>query len=420
LYSQVNPALPIVQKYGGTSVGNRDRVQSVAQRTKIYFDAGFKKLAVVVSAQSGETNRLVALIKELNPNPPADAYDMAVAAGEQVSVGLTCAALAAVGLKAVPLLAHQLGILTDEFHSKARILSIRTDAIEAAWQKGAVPVIAGFQGVTSDGEITTLGRGGSDTSAVALAVALKASFCEINTDVDGLFSADPRVVPNAQLLEVIDYEVALEMASLGSKVLHPRCVELGKKWSMPITVRNSFKSEQTQRTKIMPITSDQQLESPVVTGVSVDKDVLRVQVSGLPDQPDVLSRVFEAVAERGINLDIIVFDRHQSDKTIGLGFTALESDLPMVKAAMESLLHAFGSANVNWRHQSQLAKVSIVGVGMRSHTGVAQRAFAAIAKIGASISMVSTSEIKVSCVVPRDLADDAARSLHREFIEAAK
>jgi aspartate kinase len=419
VYKSVDSSLPIVQKYGGTSVGSKERILEVAKRTKYWFDQGYRKLAVVVSAQSGETNRLISLIKDINPNPPSDAYDVAIAAGEQVSVGLTAAALAGVGVQSVPLLAHQLGILTDDFHSRARIISIQTDSILRAWESGQIPVIAGFQGVTNRGDVTTLGRGGSDTSAVALAVALKASFCEINTDVDGLFSADPRVVPKANHIALADFEVALEMASLGSKVLHPRCVELGKKWQMPITVRNSFKGEDSPMTIIKSLKQNELMESAVVTGVSVEKDVLRVQLEGIPDTNEVFSDVFREIAENGVNVDIIVFDKDHSKNLLKFGFTASESDRLQVESAIKGLSKKMGQS-LQSAIQSSLAKVSIVGVGMRSHSGVAQKAFDAMSKASIGVLMVSTSEIKISFVVDKAAADRAALALHQVFIEGSR
>jgi aspartate kinase len=420
VYAQFPAASPIVQKYGGTSVGNPERIRSVAARIARQHKAGHTKLAVVVSAQSGETNRLVDLVNQVNPRASGISYDMALAAGEQVSVALMAAALEGEGLKAAPLLAYKLGIRTDELHSKARILSIDTSAIEAAWAEGAVAVIAGFQGVTPQGEISTLGRGGSDTSAVALAVAVKAAFCEINTDVDGVFTADPRIVPDARLIDRLDYEVALEMASLGSKVLHPRCVELGAKWKMPIVVRNTFTADDHQRTCIMPQTENAAIEALVVSGVTLDRDVARITLAGLRKDSSVISEVFDTLAHHGVNVDIIVHDKPAGDASMRVGFTVAKSDLDTTRRAVDALVKAKGYGDLTLAAETDLSKVSVVGVGMRSYAGVAGRTFTALTSQDIDIHMISTSEIKISVVVSSREADRATRALHAEFVKKAK
>lgn len=412
MYAEVNRTSPVVQKYGGTSVGTTERIRDVAKRVAAQHRDGWTRLAVVVSAMSGETNRLVALVKAVNPDAPAKAYDMAVASGEQVSVALMAAALAAEGVDAEPILSHQLGIFTDEFHSKARIKSIETDRIEACWKRGAIPVVAGFQGVTESLEITTLGRGGSDTSAVALAIAVGASFCEINTDVDGVFTCDPRVVNEARLIEEMDFEVALEMASLGSKVLHPRCVELGAKFQMPIVVRNTFTANDHRRTRVMNLSDKSNLEAAVVSGVTLDRDVAKVTLLGLPFDTRLVSGIFSAVAEAGVNVDIIVHNLPEpGGKTMHLGFTTskgeVDASLKAVKSAWSRVEHTV---------ETDCAKVSVVGVGMRSHPGVAATTFEALSQAGIDIRMISTSEIKISCVVDAAKADEACRVLHKAFV----
>jgi aspartate kinase len=419
-YFREFPRGPIVQKYGGTSVGTVERVQAVAERIAGHVKMGFTEVAIVVSAQAGETNRLVALVEQVNPNPPPLAYDMALAAGEQVSVALLAAALERLGIPTRPLLGFQLGIVTDHFHSKARIKSINVEVIRQAWSAGTIPIIAGFQGTTDRAEITTLGRGGGDTSAAAVAAALGASLCEINTDVDGVYSADPRSVKAVKHLANLDYEVALEMASLGSKVLHPRSVEIGAKYGVPIVVRNSFEGEDSRRTVIMSRSTTEQLESPVVSGISVDKKVTKVSLTNLPHESRLIGDIFEEVSRRSINVDIII---HQIDSRgrMDLGFSIADGDRHQACQAIETYLMGKGlNAVAQLTAESGLAKVSVVGVGMRSHSGVAARAFQALARGGVDILMISTSEIKISCVVKTELADSAAALLHGEFVESSK
>jgi aspartate kinase len=424
VYAMIQKEQSIVQKYGGTSVGTTDRIKDVAQRIARQYREGWTKQAIVVSAMTGETNRLVALVQAINPNPPAKAYDMAVASGEQVSVALMVAALAAEGIPAEPFLGQHLGIVTDSFHSKARIRHINREPIDSCWTRGVIPVVAGFQGVTEDLSITTLGRGGSDTSAVALAIAVNAAFCEINTDVDGVFTCDPRVVPEAKLIESMDFETALEMASLGSKVLHPRCVELGAKFSMPIIVRNTFTPDNHRRTKIMSQqqfrADDQHLEEPNVSGVTLDRDVAKITLIGLPQSPRVISGLFTAVAEAGVNVDIIVQNQIESasgSPTTQLGFTTSVGESARAVSAVEHYLAQQTSmAECRILCEKNLAKVSVVGVGMRSHPGVAAATFEALSQNQIAINMVSTSEIKISCVIDGLNADKACQALHRTFI----
>lgn len=403
----------IVQKYGGTSVGSAARIKSVAARLAKQVRSGHTRIAVVVSAQAGETNRLIDLIQQVNPQASGHAYDMAVAAGEQVSVALMAAALEAEGVKARPLLAHQLGIVTDTLHTRARIRSIRRDLIDAAWSDDAVAVVAGFQGVTDDLSITTLGRGGSDTSAVALACALNAAFCEINTDVDGVFTADPRTVDTARLIQAMDYETALEMASLGSKVLHPRCVELAAKFRMPLIVRNTFTSDDHQRTRIMAMS---EIESLVVAGVTLDRNIARVTVSGLLHGACTITKIFEVLGHLGINVDIIVHNQASAGEMPRLGFTIAKSDLDQTKRVLNELAAQVDGEAIEVKTETGLSKVSVVGVGMRSYAGVAARTFGALTAADINIHMISTSEIKISCVVAETDAEAAVRALHSEFI----
>jgi len=417
MYALSERTASIVQKYGGTSVGNAERIKAVAARIARQWRAGYRHLAIVVSARAGETNRLVEMVNEVNPQASGLSYDMAVAAGEQVSVALMAAALEAEGLRAQPFLAYQLGIVTDELHAKARIRQINTAPIKQGWEAGAVAVIAGFQGVTDDMELTTLGRGGSDTSAVALAVALQAAFCEINTDVDGVFTADPRLVPEARLIEALDYEVALEMASLGSKVLHPRCVELGAKFKMPLIVRNTFTPDEHRRTRIMVHSEASAIEALVVAGITTDRNIAKLTLSGLKKDSAVISEIFHQLGELGVNVDIIVHDKPEAEPAMRLGFTIAKSDLDLARRAIGKLAEEKGYRDLKIEVESGLAKISAVGVGMRSYAGVAGRTFSALTSSGVVIHMISTSEIKISVVVNERDSDLATRALHQEFIK---
>lgn len=442
---------PYIQKYGGTSLGSVERIQTIARRIARLKQEGFQKQAIVVSAMSGETNRLVDLMNQVNPDSPRDAYDLAVSAGEQVSVALLSAALAGQGLTATPLLAYQLGVRTNGLHSRARIESIETEALEQAWSAGSVPVIAGFQGVSKEQRITTLGRGGSDTSAVALAVACSASQCEINTDVAGVFTADPRYVPGARVIEVLDFEVALEMASLGSKVLHPRCVELAAKFHMPIKVRHSFDKDDSKGTWVMDTSvlakgredglpketaanTKQALESPVVAGVTLDRAVARVVLSmprtSLLDSSSaqvgfsqVFGEVFAYLAQRGVNVDVIVHN-DLGGEDCRIGFTVEENDLRRTEQDIQAWMQSTKDPSLTrvLKHmkvdtEGGLAKVSIVGVGMHSHPGVASRMFALLAGESIDIRMISTSEIKVSCVIAKQDGEKAAGAVHAGFFK---
>ncbi len=419
MYLQIPKHSIVVQKYGGTSVGSVERILNLAERTKRLKDKFDLKLAIVVSAMSGETNKLVDLMNRVNPNASGHAYDMALAAGEQVAVALVAAALEKYGIKSRGFLAYQLGIHTDIYHSRARILNIQTEAIENLWKENGVAVVAGFQGMNHEMEITTLGRGGSDTSAVALAVALKAKFCEINTDVNGVYSADPRYISEAKLIPKMDYEVALEMASLGSKVLHSRCVELGAKFSMPITVRNSFKDDDSERTVIMNFSEKEALESPVISGVSLDHAVARISILIKNKVPkNILGQIFSVLAESGINIDIIITNDGMNEGDFKLGFTLPQNDLDKG----EKILHHFFNKNFKTdfsfeiKKEDKLAKVSCVGVGMRSHSGVAAKVFKTLEEVEIPIHMISTSEIKISCVVSQKHGEKACNVLHAAFI----
>jgi len=408
----------VVQKYGGTSVGNVSRIHQVAARIAKQACQINRRIAVVVSAMAGETDRLIDLVAQINPDAQERLKDMALSAGEQVSVALLAAAIEAQGVSARAYLGFQIGILTDSFHSRARIKEIKTDKIEACWESGIIPVIAGFQGVTDEMEITTLGRGGSDTSAVALAVALGADYCEINTDVDGVFTANPREIPAAKLIETMDYEVALEMASLGSKVLHSRCVELAAKFDLPLVVRNSFKPDETKRTRIMRLSEKQAIEAPVVSGVSLEHRVARVAIEGISNKSSsYISDIFNQVAEQGINVDIIVHNRSTDGKTMRIGFTVNEDDLDRTIKQVLTNQGREGFEALECNGEPQLVKLSVVGLGMLSHHGVASRVFSTLTAEGIELQMITTSEIKISCVLAKDHAEQASKLLHQEFIE---
>lgn len=393
-------------------MGSPQRIQAVARRIANQYRDGFRQIAVVVSAMSGETNRIVDLVSQTNPNASPFSWDLAVSAGEQVSVALLTAALEAEGIPVVPYLAYQLGILTDEHHSRARVLSIDCTGIEENWRDGIVSVVAGFQGVTKNRKITTLGRGGSDTSAVALACAINASFCEINTDVDGVYTADPRMVPGAKLIAKLDYEVALEMAAMGSKVLHPRCVELGAKYNIPLVVRNSFKEDASERTVVMKLEGEM-IESPAVNGVTLEKQVARVIITALPGQKPLISDVFNAVAKAGVNVDMISFEETGNAKDRVIGFTVTEGEQKITEKALASLKGAYPS--LSYFIESGFAKITAVGVGMHSHSGVAASFFSTLSEHNIPIFMISTSEIKISAVVKKEDSEKSVMSLHEVF-----
>lgn len=413
MYTSLNKESPIVQKYGGTSVGSTERIVAVANRIASFYHEGFYKLAIVVSAMSGETNRIIQLIKNTNPKTSKKVYDLAVSAGEQVSTALLTAALEKLQVPAEAMLAHHAGILTDEIHSNARIRSIKNEGIFKAWSQKKVAIIAGFQGMNKNRDITTLGRGGSDTSAVAVAVALKAAFCEINTDVDGLYSADPRMVPDARLLEEIDYETALEMAATGAKVLHNRCVELAAKYKIPLIVRNSFKEEASNRTYIMETQSS--LEAPTVSGVTLEKDIIKIDLSHLPTAYNTLSDIFETLAEEEVNIDIIVHSPFEEESSRKLGFTIYKYDLEKVLQILNRLKEKKGFENLHFEYKEDLSKVSAVGYGMKTHSGVASKIFKTLSEAKIPIYMITTSEIKVACVISENDGEKATQILHKAF-----
>jgi aspartate kinase len=398
----------IVQKFGGTSVGTVERIREVAKRVASYRRAGHR-LVVVVSAMAGETNRLLDLARQVAARPSERESDALVASGEQVSAALLALALQDLGVKASSFLGHQVRISTDSAFGRARIRSINKERLLAALDRGMVAVVAGFQGVDSEDNITTLGRGGSDTTAVALAAALTANVCEIYTDVDGVYTSDPRIVPHARKLDRISFDEMLELASLGAKVLQIRSVEFAKRYNVPVHVRSSF----TDNEGTLVAEEDKPMEDILVSGVAHDRDQAKITLLRVPDQPGLAARLFGPIAEAGIVVDMII-QNASADGTTDLTFTVPRGDfdkaLAMVKG-QESTLGAHGVAT-----DTGVAKVSIVGLGMRSHAGVAARMFQVLAAEGINIQMISTSEIKISVVVDEKYTELAVRSLHDAFV----
>jgi len=396
----------IVQKYGGTSVGDVDRIKNVANRIKAFRDEG-NELVVVVSARSGVTNELIARAKSIHPNPPEREMDQLLSIGEQETIALTAMALEAIGVDAVSYTGAQAGIFTDKVHTKAKIKTIDAGPLEKDLSAGKVIIVAGFQGINDDGHITTLGRGGSDLTAIALAAAIKADKCEIYTDVDGVYTADPRVVKDARKLNEISYDEMLELASLGSKVMQTRSVEFASKYNVVFEVRSSFNNN--------PGTIVKQevayMEKVVVRGVAVDKDQAKVVVSRIADKPGTAAKVFRALADANINVDMIV-QNVGHDGVANLTFTVPQTEIGKVERTLAPVLKDIGGSVTL---DDKIAKLSVVGVGMRTHSGVASTLFTALAGAGINLELISTSEIKISVVIAKDKADEAARVAHKAF-----
>ena len=397
----------IVQKYGGTSVGDLDRIKNVARRAIAAKKAGHQ-VVVVVSAMSGETNRLLKLVNGLSERPSEREQDVVVATGEQVSIGLTAIAIEAAGGKARSFMGHQCRIVTDSTFSKARIKHIDAEALFAAIKRGEIAVIAGFQGVDEEGNITTLGRGGSDTTAVAIAAALKADACEIYTDVDGVYTTDPNIAPKAKKLDRISYEEMMELASLGAKVLQIRSVEIAMKYRVPLWVKSSFSDDKGT----LVCEEDKAMEDILVSGVALDRNEARVSVHGVPDEPGMAARIFGALDEKAISVDLIVQNTPVKGKT-ELTFTIGKADAVKTSDVMKKVTKAVKAGP--FEIDDQVAKVSIVGVGMRTHSGVAARMFKTLSKERINILAISTSEIRVSCLIEAKYAELAVRALHTEF-----
>lgn len=396
----------VVQKYGGTSVGSLDRIRAVADRVAAGRANG-DQMVVVVSAMSGETDRLLGLGRQLAERPNEREMDSLAATGEQVSAALLSIALGERGIPSQSLVGHQARILTDGVFTKARIRAIDVEPLRVALADGAVPVIAGFQGLDAHGNITTLGRGGTDTTAVAIAAALHADVCEIYTDVEGVFTTDPNVCPDARKIEKITFDEMLELASLGAKVLQLRSVEVGKKYGMPIAVRTSF----SDRPGTL-VAEGQDFEAVVVAAVACDKNEVKLTVPGLPDKPGIVARIFEALAAANISVDIITQSAALKGAT-DVTFTVPRSDMRKAREVTTEVSRAIGAGDVHV--DDQVAKVSIVGAGMRSHPGVAAKMFRILADQGINIHAIATSEIRVSCVIESKQADAAVRALHDGF-----
>ncbi|MFT7235285.1 MAG: aspartate kinase [Methylophagaceae bacterium] len=397
----------LVQKFGGTSVGSVDRIKEIAKKI-IQFQQQGHDLVVVVSAMSGETNRLVGLANEINDNPRGRELDVLLSTGEQVTIALLCMALEQQGVHANSYTGSQVSILTDNTHNKARIVNIDDTKIRADLAKGHIVVVAGFQGCDDAGNITTLGRGGSDTTAVALAAALKADECQIYTDVDGVYTTDPRVVPQARRLDKITFEEMLEMASLGAKVLQIRSVEFASKYNVPLRVLSSFKEGGGTL-----ITSEEtDMENALISGIAFNRDEAKLTILGVPDNPGIASQILGPIARENIEVDMIIQNTGH-DGTTDFTFTVHRNDYQNAMTIMQSTCSKLGAREV--AGDDKITKISIVGVGMRSHAGIANIMFEALASESINISMISTSEIKISVVVDEKYLELGVRTLHKAF-----
>jgi len=396
-----------VQKFGGTSVGSIERIQHVAQLIDKTYREGHQ-LVVVLSAMSGETDRLTKMARELSTDPDDRELDVLLSSGERVTIALMAMMLKSLGVNARSFTGRQVGIVTDGAHTKARVSRVDTKRVRAALQDGVVPIVAGFQGINEASDVTTLGRGGSDLTAVVLAAALKADTCFIYTDVDGVYTADPNMVPSARRLEKISYEEMLELASLGAKVLQTRSVELAAKHQVPVEVRSSFQDGPGTRV----VKEDADMEQVLVSGITGDRNQAKVTVVGVPDQPGIAAKIFVAIAEAAINVDMIIQNVSHNSLT-DISFTVPRGDLKSAIRLVQDLAKEVGARTVEVNEA--IAKVSLVGVGMRSHSGIAARMFATLSREGINIMMISTSEIKISCVVEEKYMELAVRSLHQEF-----
>ena len=397
----------IVQKYGGTSVGDIERIKLVAERIVQAKSEGHD-LVVVVSAMAGETDRLLSLAAQVSDAPDERELDVIIATGEQISIGLLALAIQQRGHRARSFTGSQVRIQTDTAHTKAKILSVEVDRVRLALREGAIAIVAGFQGVTAEEEVTTLGRGGSDLTAVAMAAALKADLCEIYTDVDGVYTADPNLVPEARKLARISYDEMLEMASLGAKVLQARAVEYAKNYDVPVHVRSSFNAGQGT----LVVREDVEMEKVVVSGIAYNKNEAKITVLRVADRPGIAAKLFGRVAEANIVVDMIVQNISQDGST-DISFTVPKADYPKAMQIVSGVAKEIGAPQVVG--DDKIAKVSIVGVGMRTHSGVAATMFEALAREKINIMMISTSEIKVSCVIDAKYAELAVRVLHDVF-----
>ena len=403
----------IVQKFGGTSVGSLERIMAAAQQIKETHDAGHD-VVVVVSAMSGETDRLITLAKKIQPTINSREYAALVTTGEQVSTALLAISLHKLGLEAKSYTAHQAKILTDHNHLKARILDIDTQSILAELKSRVIIIVAGFQGISDKAEITTLGRGGSDTTAVALAAALKADECQIYTDVEGVYTADPRIVSKARLLTHITFEEMMEMAGLGAKVLQPRSVEFVGKYKVPLRVLSSFKPGSGTLITFDKIENneDNTMEQPLVSGLAFNRNEAKLTVKGLPHEPGIIAKIIVPIAEAGIDIDMIV-QNVAVDKKIDFTFTVQRDDYVKAMDILKKTTHQLGVTDING--DSMIAKLSLVGVGMRSHAGIASKLFTVLGNEGINIHIITTSEIKISVVIDEKYLELGARAVHSAF-----
>jgi aspartate kinase len=403
----------IVQKYGGTSMGSPERIREVAKRVARFHHEGHK-LVVVVSAMSGETNRLIGLARELQPDPDPRELDVVASTGEQVTIGLLAMAIKNLGLQAKSYTGAQVRILTDDAHTKARILAIDDANIRRDLNAGTIVVVAGFQGMDENGNITTLGRGGSDTTGVAIAAALKADECQIYTDVDGVYTTDPRLVPEARRLRTVTFEEMLEMASLGSKVLQIRSVEFAGKYKVKLRVLSSFTPvDSTDMGTLITFEEDHNMEQAIISGIAFNRDEAKITITRVPDRPGIAFSILGAVADANIDVDMIIQNASHEGMT-DFSFTVQRNDLKRTLEVLESKVKsAIGAQNI--LGDDRIAKVSLVGIGMRTHAGIASKMFGALAAEGINIQMISTSEIKTSVVIDEKYMELAVRVLHRAF-----
>jgi aspartate kinase len=398
----------IVQKYGGTSVGSLERIRAVADRIVETKKQG-NDVVAIVSAMSGETDKLIGLADQISPNPDEREMDLLLSSGERISAALTAIAIRELGFKSMSFTGRQVGIITDEAHTKAKIERITGERVKKTLDKGIIPVIAGFQGITESSDVTTLGRGGSDLTAVAVAAALEADFCEIYTDVDGVYTTDPTIVPNARKLDRISYDEMLELASLGAKVLQTRSVEFAKKYSVPVVVRSSF----SNNPGTLVVKEDKEMEKVVVSGVAYDKNQAKITAIAVLDRPGIAAKLFNAIADAHIVVDMIVQNISSDGKATDISFTVPKTDSKKALKITEQIVAELGAKGVVLRED--IARVSIIGVGMRTHSGVAAKMFETLAKHGINIMMISTSEIKISCVIDAKYTELAVRVLHDAF-----
>lgn len=402
----------IVQKYGGTSVGNVERISNVARRVAKTVKEG-NQVVVVVSAMSGETDKLIGLANQISAAPAERELDMLLSSGERVTSALTAMAIDALGHKAKSFTGRQAGIITDAVHTKAKIERINGDRIRKALDEGFVVVLAGFQGITPNEDVTTLGRGGSDLSAVAIASAIKADLCEIYTDVDGVYTTDPNIVPEARKLDKISYEEMLELASLGAKVLQTRSVEFAMKYKVPVVVRSSF----NDNPGTLVVEEDREMENVFVSGIAYDKNQAKITIVNVPDKPGIAAKLFEAIAASNIVVDMIVQNVSSDGKFADISFTVPKTDTRKALEVSEAIARELGAERVDKRED--ISKISVIGVGMRTHSGVASKMFQTFAANNINIAMISTSEIKVSCVIDLKYTELAVRVLHEAFDLAA-